>query len=274
MQYLLLVSISIVISSIGTLVGFGGGVFMVPILVIVFGVPINVAVGSVIIALLPSSIISSYFNRKHGTIDYLSGIILEVPTVIGTVLGSLLTAVVPIFISRIAFSVFIISFSSYSLFLFRTDHHLVDSRKSFFHKLNNIGPGIIRKTNYGTYRMSYAIVFVFGMLAGVGAGYFGIGGGFLKTPILLDVFNVPPHIASATALFMIIFTSLTGSASHYLLGHLHLHYSIPIIIGFSIGAFSSKIFHLKISQKFLRELIFMALLLAGLSMLIFTLFEK
>ena len=274
MQYLLLVIISILVSSFGTLVGFGGGVFMVPILVIVFGVPINIAVGSVIIALLPSSIISTYFNYKNHTIDYLSGIYLEIPTMIGTVLGSLLTAIISIFISRIAFSVFLISFSAYSLFIFRVNHHTVNSRKSFFMRLNKFGPGIIRRTNYGTYRMSYAILFLFGMLAGVGAGYFGIGGGFLKTPILLDVFNVPPQIASATALFMIIFTSITGSASHFFLGHLHFNYSIPIIIGFSIGAFSTKIFHTKLSQEFLRELIFMALLLAGMSMLIFTLFEK
>ena len=273
MQYFLLIIISIVVSSFGTLVGFGGGVFMIPILVIGFGVPINIAVGSVIIALLPSSIIATYFNYKNHTIDYLSGIYLEIPTIVGTLLGSLLTAVIPIFISRIAFSVFLISFSSYTLFIFRVNHHTVNSRKSFFTRLNKFGPGIIRKTSYGTYRMSYAILIFFGMLAGIGAGYFGIGGGFLKTPILLDVFNVPPHIASATALFMIIFTSLTGSASHYLLGHLHLHYSIPIIIGFSIGSFATKIFHTKISQKYLRELIFMGLLLAGVSMLVFTLFR-
>jgi len=273
MQYFLLIIISIVVSSFGTLVGFGGGVFMIPILVIGFGVPINIAVGSVIIALLPSSIIATYFNYKNRTIDYLSGIYLEIPTIAGTIIGSLLTSIIPVFISRIAFSVFIISFSSYTLFIFRVNHHTVNSRKSFFSKLNKFGPGIIRNTNYGSYRMSFAILLLFGMLAGIGAGYFGIGGGFLKTPILLDVFNVPPNIASATALFMIIFTSLTGSASHYLLGHLHLHYSIPIIIGFSIGAFESKIFHTKLSQEFLRELIFMGLLLAGVSMLIFTLFR-
>lgn len=273
MQYFLLIIISIVLSSFGTLVGFGGGVFMIPILVMGFGVPINIAVGSVIIALLPSSIIATYFNYKNHTIDYLSGIYLEIPTIAGTIIGSLLTSIIPVFISRIAFSVFIISFSSYSLIRKKLDNHSDKSHKSFFMKLNNFGPGVIRDTNYGTYRMSFAILFLFGMLAGIGAGYFGIGGGFLKTPILLDVFNVPPHIASATALFMIVFTSLTGSISHYYLGHLYLSYSIPMIIGFSLGAFSTKLFHQKIPQKNLRVLIFSALLMAGFSMLIFTLFR-
>lgn len=273
MQYFLLIVISIVISSFGTLVGFGGGVFMIPILVIGFGVPINIAVGSVIIALLPSSIISSYFNYKNKTIDYLSGIYLEIPTIAGTVIGAYFTAIIPLFISRIAFSVFIISFSLFSLINKKSKHKSDHPHDSFFHKLNKFGPGVVRNTSYGSYQMSFVILFLFGMLAGIGAGYFGIGGGFLKTPILLDVFNVPPHIASATALFMIVFTSLTGSISHYYLGHLHFGYSIPIIIGFSIGAFSTKLFHAKIPQKNLRYLIFIGLLLAGLSMLIFTLFR-
>ena len=271
MEYIFILVISVVVSSFGTLIGFGGGVFMVPILVLVFNVPINVAVGSVILALLPSSLISTYFNVKNHTIDYFAGIHLEVPTIFGTVLGSLFTAIIPVRISEIIFSVFIILLAVYTNFN-KANSESTHKKKSFFNRLNNIGPGISRTTNYGSYRISVLLAIVFGMMAGILAGFFGIGGGFLKVPILLNVFGLPPITASATALFMIVFTSFTGSVSHYYLGQIHFIFSLPIIFGFIIGSSTTKFISPKISQNLLKKLIALGLFLAGISMLVFRYF--
>ena len=96
MQIILIFLCGVLFSAFGTVVGFGGGIFMIPVLIIFFHVPIDIAVGSVILALLPGSLISTYFNFKAKKIDYLAGIYLEVPTIVGTVLGSLLTAIIPV----------------------------------------------------------------------------------------------------------------------------------------------------------------------------------
>ena len=148
------------------------------------------------------------------------------------------------------------------------------SKNHIFFKLNKIGPRVIKRTKAGAYRISFLVANAFGLSAGTLAGLFGVGGGFLKTPIMVNVFNIPPSVAAATALFMIIFTSLTGSVSHFFLGHMNLQYSIPIVAGFIIGAFAGNHINVKISEKFLAKLIGIGLVFAGFSILINTFFIK
>lgn len=267
MQIILVFLCGVLFSAFGTVVGFGGGIFMIPVLIIFFNVPINIAVGSVILALFPGSLISTYFNFKGKKIDYLAGIFLEVPTIAGTVLGSFLTAIIPLFSLEIIFSVFV---SVLGVYTYRKGQRnkMKLSRDNIFFKLNKIGPRVIRKSGKGAYRISAALASTFGMLAGLMAGLFGIGGGFLKTPIMVNVFGIPPSVAAATALFMIVFTSLTGSVSHYFLGHINFTYSLPIVAGFIVGAFTGNHFNLKISEKALAKLIGLGLLLAGAAVII------
>lgn len=273
MEIFLLVVISIIVSAFGSIVGFGGGVFMVPLLVIVFKVPINIAVGSVIFALFPSSLISTIYNIKNKSIDYMAGMILEIPTAIGTVLGAYLTAVLPIFIIEVTFAV-LISLIGINMIYQVYKKAPRYNKESFFYKINKIGPSIIRRSKYGAYRISYLLCLIFGLISGIIAGFLGVGGGFLKIPIMVNVFGLPSLIASSTALYMIVFTSLTGTVSHYLLGHINFTYGIPIISGFAVGAFIGNIFSVKISEHTLKFLIGIALILAALSIIIYIIFLK
>lgn len=251
-------------SAFGSIVGFGGGIFMLPVLIMIFHVPINIAVGSVIIGLLPGSLISSYFNAKNDKIDYTAGVILEIPTIIGTVLGAYLTSSIPLHFLELIFSFFVIAVGIYTFNKGKKEK----GQSSLFLKLNEIGPAKQKTTARGSYKISYLLATIFGLMAGTLAGLFGIGGGFLKTPIMINVFNIPPSIAAGTALFMIIFTSLTGTISHYSLGHININYSLPIFFGFIVGAFLGNQFNLKISEMGLAQLIGIGLLLAGISLLL------
>jgi uncharacterized protein len=266
---ILLFVISALVSSFGTLVGFGGGVFMVPILVIVFKIPINIAVGSVIFALFPAAVISSYFNIKEKKVDYRAGITLEIPTMVGTVIGALLTKILPLKLVEIGFSIIIFLVGIFNV---KTagDVEQVNRKESIFYKLNSIGPGIIRRTKYGAYKMSFLLSGLFGMVSGIIAGFLGIGGGFMKTPIMVNVFNLHPEVATSTALFMIVFTSLTGSISHYILGNIHFTYASPIVLGFIVGAFAGNFWGIKIKGKSLKIYIGVGLILAALSVLIYS----
>lgn len=273
MESFLIAIIAVTVSAFGTIIGFGGGVFMVPILIILFHVPINITVGSVILALVPGSLVSTIFNHKNKTIDYTAGIILEIPTMLGTVAGSFLTAYLPAFLTEIFFSVFICVVGFY-MFRKAQKGEIRQNENSLFRKLNNIGPKMVRTTSKGTFTMSYLLISIFGSAAGIMAGFFGIGGGFLKTPIMVNVFNFPPVVAASTALFMIVITSMTGSVSHYLLGHITAQYSIPVVAGFIIGAFGGNSLGVKVSEKMLAKLIGVGLLLAGFSVFIFNIFVK
>ena len=64
-DFLLILLISIGVSTLGTIAGFGGAVFLVPILMLFFGYPMEMAIGSVIIALFPSSLLSTLLSLKN-----------------------------------------------------------------------------------------------------------------------------------------------------------------------------------------------------------------
>ncbi len=267
MEFILILILALLFAAFGTIIGFGGGIFMIPILVIGFNVPINIVVGSVILALLPGSLISSYFNYKRKKIDYRAGITLEIPTILGTILGAYLTSVLALNVLEIVFA-FFVSLVGLSVFKKTNQDKEQDDRLEIFKKLNKFNPAITRKIGNIQYRMSYLLTGIFGLLAGIVSGLFGIGGGFLKTPIMVNVFNIPPSVAAATALFMIVFTSLTGSISHFYLGNLDFFYSIPIIIGFILGAFLGNQLNLKFSERTLKKLIGFGLFTAGFSILL------
>jgi uncharacterized membrane protein YfcA len=274
MEITIIFIFAIIFSAFGTIVGFGGGIFMLPFLIIFFRIPINVAAGSVILALLPGSLISTYFNAKAKKIDYLAGVALEVPTIIGTVFGSLLTAIIPVIILDIAFAFFVSGIGIYTLKKGFKDNIQAVSKNNIFFRLNRIGPRVIKKTETGAYRISFFVAVAFGMMAGMMAGMFGVGGGFLKTPMMVNIFNIPPSVAAATSLFMIFFTSLTGSFSHYMLGHINFTYSTPIIVGFIVGSFVGNHLNLKLSERFLVKLIGIGLIFAGFAVLLNTIFIK
>lgn len=268
----LIILFAIIFSGFGTIVGFGGGVFMIPLLVIGFHVPLNIAVGSVLVALFPSALISTVYNARKKLIDYKTGLLLEGPTAFGTVLGSYLSVIIPILILELVFGIFII-YLGINFIIRSYDRKPKNIRDSIFYKLNRIGPSVVRKTDYGGYRVSFMMALVFGIMAGTMAGLFGIGGGFLKVPIMVGVFSIPTQVASSTALFMIVITSLTGSISHYFLGNIQFGDALPVVIGFVVGALIGNSLSARIEEHMLKKLIGIGLGLSGLVFLIYSLFK-
>ncbi len=263
---LVLILISFIISLFGSIVGFGGGIFMVPILVTVFHFRLTEAVGAVMIALIPSSIISTYLNRKEGHVDFRMGIFLELPTMLGVVIGSLLLSFISARRLEIVFAIMVLLFGlSFIVNLRKSGKGGID----VFYWLNKMKPRFIIKNepNFVAYRVSIWLVLFFGMLAGTLAGLFGIGGGFLKTPTMIKVFKIPAKIAAATGLFMIVITSITGSISHYLQGHIDFTKAWPIMLGFSVGALGGQRLNVKLDSNSLENLIGLGLILASLIML-------
>lgn len=261
----LIIFICIAISLFGNLAGFGGGVFVVPILVAFFKYPFSNAVGATVFSLVIASLISTYFNKKEGSIDFKTGIILEIPTMAGAVLGSLLLDYVPLVPVEIILAA-VLFFLSFSFLKFGKKYDVLpDSGAGSLEKLNAIPP-VIHTHNKELnvhYKMGLWLATFFGLLSGSLAGLFGIGGGFMKTPIMIKVFKVPVKIATSTAMFMIIITSITSGISHYTQGHIILAYTWPVVTGFIIGALLGGIVNRKLASEKHEHIIGFALLLVA-----------
>lgn len=263
---LLLILISSLISLFGSIVGFGGGIFIVPILITFFGYKLDVAVGAAMISLIPSALISTFLNRKDGNVDFKMGILLEVPTMVGVVLGSLLVSYISAQRLEIVFALLVLSLGL-SFFIPSKNK---DQNLGLFYRLNKLKPRfVIKNSNKGVaYRASLYVVSFFGLFSGTLAGLFGMGGGFMKTPIMVKVFKMPGKIAAATALFMIFITSITGTISHYYQGHIHLEKAWPVMAGFAVGAIAGHRLNTRVKATTHETLIGFALILAGAVMVV------
>ena len=246
----------------GSMIGFGGGIFMVPILVAGFEASIPHAIGACAIALFPSSVVSSIGNLRQRLVDFPVLGLLEVPTMIGAVAGAFLTNVLPVKALEVVFAAFVL-FLAYKMSR-QPDPQTV--RPSMVAKLNRLGPRIHCKWGVEKYTVGVIASTILGAFSGLLAGIFGIGGGFLKMPIMLSVFGMPVRVAVATALCGIVLTSFAASLSHASLGNITFTYAAPTILGFSIGAFVANNY---LKKRFvnldIRWLVVVGLTLAGLA---------
>lgn len=256
---LLLGLTSMLVSGFGTIIGFGGGVFMVPIMVILFGIKIKYAIGVVTLALFPAALISTVHNWHEKLVDYVVGTWLEIPTILGTVLGAWLVSRFSPFWLEIVFSVFLLYVSG--RMLPKPGAEAPPNR--FVMWLNGIGPVLRREHQGSCYAVGTGAAILFGGISGVMAGLFGIGGGFLKTPIMIRIFRMPAKVAVATALFMIVFTSATSICSHWALGHVELGQGIPVVVGFVLGAILGNAMKGRLADHHTEQYIAVGLLLAA-----------
>ncbi|RAU82174.1 sulfite exporter TauE/SafE family protein [Pontibacter arcticus] len=269
MEEFLIFLVGVLVSGFGTVIGFGGGVFMVPILIIFFGFNIEIAIGSTMAALVPGSIIASVFNLRDRSIDYLVGTLIQLPAMAGTMLGAFMVAFLPVFKLQLFFAVFVLIVGAMMLTPPKPKVQL--RHTGVMYRIRRAPTSFIRKNRakHMAYRINGGIISTFGFVSGVMAGLFGIGGGFVQTPMMIKLFRIPPLIATSTSLFILVITSFTGFISHFLLGNVLWNRCLPLMVSFAIGAFAGNIIKQKRAKTTnLEKLIGIGLLLAGVGVLL------
>lgn len=236
MEWIILVIIGLIASSLGSLIGLGGGIIIVPALLYLstlsaFGeVTPQVAVGTSLFTMIFTGLSSTLAYMKHKTVDYKSGLIFLIGSGPGSILGAWVTEGLEMHTFNIFFGLFIIFISIVLL--------LKDRLKPIPYRKDK---GIIRtftdntgkNFEYGYNRLiGILIAFVVGFLSGV----FGVGGGSLMVPTMILLFFFPPHVATATSMFMILPTSLLSSITHISLGNVDWLYALALVPGAWIGA--------------------------------------
>ncbi|MCG6911994.1 MAG: sulfite exporter TauE/SafE family protein [Deltaproteobacteria bacterium] len=78
------------------------------------------------------------------------------------------------------------------------------------------------------------IVLGLGFIVGLLSGLFGVGGGFLMTPLLIMI-GIPPTVAAASDSNQIVAASASGTYAHYRLGNVDFKMGIYLLIGGVIG---------------------------------------
>lgn len=267
MEWIVLVLIGLVASSLGSLIGLGGGIIVVPSLLYLgtlsaFGhISPQVAVGTSLFTMIFTGLSSSLAYMKHKTVDYRSGLIFLIGSGPGSILGAWVTESLNLQSFSILFGLFIL-FVSLVLFL-------KDKLKPLPYRKDR---GIVRTftDNSGkTYEYGYnpivgaVIAFFVGFLSGT----LGIGGGSLMVPTMILIFFFPPHVATATSMFMILPTAILSSITHITLGNVDWLLALALVPGAWIGAKVGVYLNTKLKSKTIVILLRTILVVMGIQLL-------
>ncbi|MHA1451203.1 MAG: sulfite exporter TauE/SafE family protein [Candidatus Hodarchaeales archaeon] len=178
--------ISLVIGSLSIIAGFGGGVFLVPVLTVFFGISLKTVIGTVLLSLVFPAAIGSIGAWKRGEIDFRLAIMFEIPTIIGSIIGATITSseIIPEFLLKLCFGLLAIFFSYNMLNKVRQQQKgITRSNGRFLRKLTAIPPIVTLENNNTVYTISIPVIASGGLIIGFLAGMLGVGGGWLKTPL-------------------------------------------------------------------------------------------
>jgi uncharacterized protein len=216
--YLLFIVVGIAAGAFGGLLGLGGGIILVPALLylpsLFSGAPAlspQMAVGTSLLLIIITSFASIMSYRKGNLIDYQSGWLFFIGSAPGAVVG----AYVVRFFDRSSFNVY---YGIFMAFMFL----VLTFRKKL--RQQNIRWKVTKtytdeNGEVYTYGYSSLLAIILSFLVGIISSMFGIGGGALIVPFLLVLFRFPPHMATATSMFVIFLSSIVGSTTHIMYGH-------------------------------------------------------
>lgn len=241
---LLLALIAVAAGFIGSLTGIGGGVVIIPILVIFFQVPFVEAVGASVITILANSATTGSAYVHDRITDVRIGMFLEIATVPGAILG----AVATVLLARANFEdallvalgvlLILLSVAGYVRRRADTDTPAVPDRRS--QRLGLRGEyydeRLGRTVPYQAADTDSALGVMFS--AGIISGMFGIGSGVLKVFALDGALRLPIKVATATSNFMIGVTACAGAGVLLAAGYVNPVLVAPIAIGATVGAFA------------------------------------
>lgn len=256
---------SLLAGLLGALSGLGGGIVIVPLLVLGIGVDIHYAIGTSLIAVIATSTASSCAYIKEGYANVRLGILLETATTIGAILGVVFASMLPSSMLSFIFGLFLFYCAANSFY------HSKQKEKKFSSdnlalklRLNNTYPTAQGFTSYPVHHvpLGYFIMFLAGGLSGV----LGIGSGALKVVALDRVMGLPFKVSTTTSNFMIGVTAAASAGLYFKLGYIDPVLTMPVVIGVTSGSFIGARLLPHIATKALRQLFACVLLFIGLQM--------
>lgn len=251
---------------LGSLTGLGGGVVVIPLLTLCLGIDFHYAVGAALVASIATSSGSGSAYVKEGITNIRLGMLLEIATTIGAVIG----AAVAIYFNN---SVLAVIFG-----LALTTTALAQRRKHTDHS-NVQGSEMARKLKlYGEYplpdgtKQAYQLTNVAGgfsvmALAGFLSGILGIGSGALKVIAMDGCMKVPFKVSTTTSNFMIGVTACASAVVYIQRGNIVPGIAFPVMIGVLAGALTGARLLKKMNVSLLRKIFFYAIMAVAINMI-------
>ena len=248
---LLLIGAGFIVGVLGGFFGVGGG-FLAGPLMFLSGVPMNFVVGTDLAHMAGKSIVAARRHRAMGHVDIKLGLLMVGGTVVGVELGArgiealkrtghLDSVLSLIYIGLLTvIGVFTLFESLRALRMQRTERLPAEEVMGFagltpyMHRIKL--PPMISLPGSGIGSISLWVVLGVGFITGVLSGLLGVGGGFIRMPLLIYALGVPTHVAVGTDLFEIMISSAFGTVTHALKGNVDVLMALVMQTGAAVGA--------------------------------------
>jgi uncharacterized membrane protein YfcA len=229
----------------GSLLGVGGGMFIVPLLVLGLHLPMKTAVAASIVAVIATSNAggSSYVDQRITNLKL--GMFLEVFTTAGAIVGSFLAMHTHEWLMLAVFS-FVLLYLSYGTFTTRNlDDRKIRANEFATAQQDTLTGFLGLRGSYHDKAASRTVEYVvtggyigsaISLLAGVVSGMLGVGGGVLKVSAMNRYMNVPMKVAVGTSKLMIGITAAVSAAVFFTAGLIDFGLVACAAIGTTIGA--------------------------------------
>ncbi len=217
---------------LGSVLGLGGGVVLVPGLTLLFGLPLREAVAVSLAGIAATSAAAAANYLDDGRVDVPLALRLETPAVAGAVAAGLAAHLVPEALLYLAFALVVLYAAAAMTDL--TSGGRTDPAAA---------PGEVRRIGIGAAASGGA---------GVASALLGIGGGVAKVPILHLVMGVPLQVATGTSAFMVGMTAAAGGWIYWLRGDLAVLAAAPVALGVLVGSHLGSLTSGRIPDRALR----------------------
>jgi uncharacterized membrane protein YfcA len=268
--FLLVFAGSLCAGLIGALVGLGGGVFVVPLLTLAFGLPIQLAIGASIVSVIATSSGAAAAYVRDRMTNLRVGMFLEIATTLGAITGAFLVTIAPTSVLFIVFGI-VLLLSGIPLVV-KIGEELPEGVKS-----DRWAKLLALESTYPDQRLgrevAYQVTHVpagFSMMyvAGLISGLLGIGSGTFKVLAMDVAMRLPMKVSTTTSNFMIGVTAAASTGIYFARGDIDPVIAAPVALGVLLGATIGAKTLARLSNATVRKIFVPVLALAAIEMLI------
>ena len=251
---------------LGSLTGLGGGVVVIPVLTLGFGVDFHYAIGAALVASIATSSGSGSAYVKEGITNIRLGMFLEIATTIGAVVG----AIIAVWLNNSAIAIIygcVLILTAAMQQRRKSDHDGVVG-SDLARRLKLFGTWPQRDGSFKAYQLrgvggGFSVM----LLAGVLSGILGIGSGVLKVIAMDGIMKVPFKVSTTTSNFMMGVTACASAVVYIQRGNIVPGIACPVPIGVLLGAPTGARLLKKLDVRLLRQIFCIAILLVAFNMI-------
>lgn len=266
---LALAAIAVAAGLLGSLVGLGGGIIIVPVLTLLFHINIRLAIGASIVSVIATSSGAAITYVRQHLSNIRAGMFLEIGTTLGAISGAYVATLVS---NRFLFLLFAIVLLYSASTMLKKRHHDVVLRQSS-DKLANYfrlhGEYYdARDKKKIRYKVTHTPIGLGCMyVAGIVSALLGVGSGTLKVPAMDVAMHMPVKASAATSDFMIGVTAAASAGAYFARGQIDPYIAAPVAIGVLVGALVGSQLLNRISARAIRYAFIVVLFVVAAEML-------